>query len=304
MKITTLRIGLVCVSFCLTLVVHLLPALMPQTNVGYVLDIGGQWQAEGTAQNLQRGTSLRAGARVRASAPRGANTFIIIADLNGNIIARKYCRDSGACDSAIQLPAAAAPPSLMSRIFGTVISLWGGNSSKYGTLGSRDASRALKEAVALLKDGQVDLTAAFSTLPKDTYRLRFVSIPCIDLAQCKTVLGPVDVLWEPGKSALIPAGNLKSGLYEVQLLKKDAGAVMPTEKGTEAWVLVSPPSTYDAQAASFESARALTKSWQEAMQSMNQGESVKTLKGTTVSSFLRATLDHLAAEPRQTDGPN
>jgi hypothetical protein len=302
MKITTLRTRSACLGVFLSFMVPSLPAVMAQTNVAYVLDIGGQWQVEGAGQNLQRGNSLRANARVRASATRGTSTFIIIANLNGNIIARKYCRDSGACDSPIQLPAAAAAPSLISRVFGTVISLWGGNSSKYGTLGSRDAARALKEGVALLKDGQVDLTAALNTLPKDTYRLRFVTIPCVDLALCKTILGPVDVMWEPGKPALIPAGDLKSGLYEVQLLRKNAGPVVPTEKGTEAWVLVSPPANYDAQAAAFAAAKDLTKSWQATMQSMNQGESGKTIKGTTVSSFLRATLDHLAAEPQQPDG--
>ncbi len=299
LRTITLRIGRGLIAFCLLLLV-LCPTFttIAQEKAAYVLDINGEWYVEGNIErNLQRGGSLSKGAIIKARSPEQVSHFIIIADINGRIIDRRYCRDVGACNNPIHLPVTTPQQSLLSRLFDATIKLWGSDPVKYKTFGSRDSSGMLREAVIPLSKGQVDVKAAFAGMPEGKYWVRFVAAPCKDISKCVVFLGPVEFQWAPDKSSSLAAPNLTPGLYEVQLWDKEVNQA--TQTGTEAWVLVSSPPKFETLSALYREAVKLTREWDASMTSMNRNNDAKSIKRTTVSSFLRAVLDHLAMEAKE-----
>jgi hypothetical protein len=276
----------------------LFPAVraLSQERIGSVLEINGAWFVESnSALNLQKSGAVRAGAVIRPRNPNDPRSFIVITDLNGKIIERRYCGSNGC--QPISLPAQAEPPGILSRLYTAVWALWGGNPAKYKTHGSRGGPRALKEAVVQISEGAIDMSRVFEVMPAGTYRVRFVNVPCKTLP-CKTALAPTSFVWTSGTSTKLPVPRLAIGLYEVQLMRPDAPD-KPQTLGTEAWVLVAPPSMFEELSRSFDDAVSLTKQWDAEMKTLDQGGRTYRISGTTVSSFLRATLDHLARGMRK-----
>jgi len=254
-----------------------------QEKIGYVLDVNGDWYLTNNAEmSLKKGSALPAGISIKARWPKDVTHFIVIADRNGRIIEKRYCRDQGACDRPIQLPQVENQRSLTARLLDAVMGLWGSEAPKYKTFGSRSGARGLRESVAVLREGRIDLKDAFAGFREGEYRIRFV-VPA-DQSN-RVVLGPVAVTLAGGGSAPVTADSLTPGLYEVQTL--DPETQQPLEIGTEAWVLVTTPGDFPALSAQFNDALTITKSW---------GDQVKV---TTVCSFLRAYLDYLASQSKK-----
>lgn len=268
-----------------------------QERIGSILDIDGEWFAESNSgQNLQRSEAVRAGAVIMPRNPKDPRSFIVITDLNGRVFERRYCGSSG-CGQPIRLPAQAEQPGILSRLYNAVSGLWGEDPTKYKTHGSRGGPRALKEAVVPISAGAIDMSRVFEWLPAGTYRVRFVNVPCKRLP-CHTVLPPTAFVWAPGTSKKLVTSSLAPGLYEVQLMRPDAPD-KPQSIGTEAWVLVTPQPKFEALSRSFDEAVGLTKQWDEDMKALDQGGREHRISDTTVSTFLRATLDHLSAGMRR-----
>jgi hypothetical protein len=249
-----------------------------QEKIGYVLDINGEWYLGSVStQNLKKGSAVPGAGVIKARSPQEVSNLIVIADLNGRIIEKRYCRDRGSCIRPIQLPSTSQnQPSLTSRIINAVMGLWGTEPVKYKTFGSRESSKALREAVVSLKDGNIDLHDVFINKSEGPYLIRFV----LPANQRRIALGPLDFRLGPGNQSPIAVGALGPGLYEVELLDRNS---QEPDIGTEAWLLIANPEQYQELSSSFREAVKLTESW--------GGD----LKRTTVSSFLRAYLDHLAS---------
>ena len=253
-----------------------------QEKIGYVLDINGEWYLGSVSpQNLRKGSAVPGGGVIKARSPQEVSNLIVIADLNGRIIEKRHCRDQVSCSRPIQLPSSSQNrQSLASRIIDAVMGLWGTEAVKYKTFGSRESSRALREAVVSLKDGNIDLQDVFVSKSEGSYLIRFV----LPANQRRIALGPLDFRWRPGNQALIAVGALGPGLYEVELLERNS---QEPDVGTEAWLVIASPEQYQELSSSFREAVKLTESW--------RGD----LRRTTVSSFLRAYLDHLASEMKR-----
>lgn len=261
-----------------------------QISAASVLEISGEWIVEGGNRSVSKGSSLNAGVVIRPRFPDSQTSFIVITNLNGQIIARKYCRDENACSAGVQIPMP-EQPSMFTRVYGAVTGLLGSNPKKFQTVGSRDKNGELQEAVVLFENDQINLEPVFRSKPNDKYRIRFVKPPCPDVSKCEAVFGPVEFDSRDNTSLSIPKNKLVPGVYEIQLLKENE--VVPAGAGTEAWVFVSAPRIYKALASSFEEMVNLTKTWESTMENMNTGDDNKKLKKTTIRSFLRAALFNL-----------
>lgn len=253
-----------------------------------VLEIGGGWYVEGGG-NISKGSSLRSGAIIRSRSPESQSDYIVITDPRGEIIDRRYCRNSGTCNNPIRIQEP-APCNWLCR----VISTWGSDPNKYKTTGSQDIGKGLQEAVVSLNNKKLSLKSAFKEMPNGKYRIRFVDPPCKDLSDCKILFNPVDFEWSSKNSSLLPVANFRPGLYEVQLLKTDEDK--PTGTG-EAWILVSTEEKFPDLSAKFEEAVNLTQKWQADSQSSNGGDNDE-IKNSTIRGFLRATLLSLSAQAK------
>jgi hypothetical protein len=270
--------------------------LCPAKNIfaqaASVLESSGGWYVEGGG-NISRGTSLRSGALVKARSPESQTDYIVITNLSGKIIDRRYCRNEGSCNIPIRIP---APPvcGVLCRIYDSAMRAWYGDPVKFKNTGSQDIGKGLQEAVVSLNKKKIDLKSIFKQMPDGRYQIRFVEPPCQDLSNCKILFGPVDFQWSSKTPSLLLADKLSPGLYEVQLLKEDEDE--PTGTG-EAWILVSEARKFQALSAKFVEAVQVTKRWTAPSQSTNGGAENK-IKNSTVRSFLRATLFYLSEQAR------
>ena len=115
---------------------------------------------------------------------------------------------------------------------------------KYMVAGSRGVEADLLDAVVLLRNKQVDLSAVFHDISPGNYHLAFSPIDSGSF-QGK----PVEVTYTKEKPLLAPADKLRPGLYRV-LLVDDKG-----EPGdSDAWILVSAEDKYARNAAKYEQA--------------------------------------------------
>src|SRR5436190_5451343 len=124
-------------------------------QVGYVLEISGQWfLSANSQQNLAKSQALPAGGIINARS-RAQMDRIVIVNLKGDIIARRDCGNSGECTRPIRLPQAAAPePSTWGVIVSSVMSLLGGEPDRYSIHRKRDEE--LPDAVVQMKGEQLD----------------------------------------------------------------------------------------------------------------------------------------------------
>lgn len=263
-----------------------------QTASASVLEISGGWYVVGRG-NISRGSALHSGARVRASSPQSSSDYIIITNLRGEIIARRYCRNEGSCNIPIAIP---APPvcGVLCRLYGSVMTTLGSDPARFRNTGSQGLEKGLQEGVVSLNKKKIDLRPVFREMPDGKYRIRFVDPPCQDLSDCKTLFAPVDFYWSSKKPSLLSVGNLQPGLYEVQFLRDDEDE--PTGEG-EAWILIADSRKFQALSANFARSVRVTKKWTADSQIANGGAEDK-VRNSTVSSFLRAALFNLSKEPQ------
>lgn len=270
------RVALASFGLCVLLS---LAAQARAQDVGYVLDISGDWYLNG-ATRLARTARLPANGVIRAGAQSEVSNFIVVANRSGAIIARRACNKPGECDSQITLPPA-SEPSVARRLFETVADWWNGNTEKYVTAAPKGDD--INEAVVKLENNVLNLEPVFKNMEGGTYHLRFEP-----LAQGGTAASsPAAVLpfkWEPGQATSLGACGLKPDMYRLSLLAP--GDDDFNETGMEAWVLVTSAERYDSAAKQFGEAMSLAQQW---------GNQVKP---NTVRSFLRANLDLLATQQR------
>jgi hypothetical protein len=255
----------------IALAIGLMPRAQAQQIVGRVIEIRGDWTLN-NGQRLSRWQGVPAGGVIRISSPRTSDRITI--DAGGEIIASRICSQPGACNRPIRLPHhASASPSLWNTITGWLF----GNSDRYARQGSRGGRNNLLEAVALLKDEGLDLSAMFQEMPEGKYDLVIRMLP----RDGRKRLGPIPVEWDPDNPSAVSVPTvLTPGLYRF-VLSSDADD-LSFER--DAWALVSTPENYEKVAASFDEAKEITKQW---------GDQVEP---ETISSFLRAYLDYLSTQ--------
>jgi hypothetical protein len=255
-----------------------------QEKFGYVLDIRGDWLANGSAK-LGKGSALNTNSVITAGNPSDTSSYIVVADRSGNIFQRRTC-SAGECASPIKVPANAGnEQGFVSRLIGAAMALVSSEPAKYSSFVSRGIGPELQEAVVKMAGDEIDLSEVFKNMQGEKYVLRFEP-----LVKGKTVRGSARkstaFAWDPKKPAPLNVNGLTPGLYRVSIsdvsLLEAEGGDDPGEN--EAWILIANPDYYSKAAPSFVAAQNVTKKW---------GSDVKK---TAVREFLRASLDFLTAQ--------
>lgn len=257
-----------------------------QEPAASVLEIRGRWLVNGGGR-LSGGSVLGSGARVSIRAPERTD-YIVITNLKGEIIARRYCSNAGACNGSIVIPSP-PPCGFFCRVYETGVRLWYGEPQKFKNTASQGTEKGLLEAVVLLDKGKIDLKGVFKDLPDKGYRIRFVKPPCEDLSDCQTLFGPLNFEWSSQNPLPLAVRGLKPGLYEIQLLNPEDDEPEP---GKEAWVLISIPGTFRKRSSTFEEIVSVTQKWSTNPETV-EGENNK-IKSSTVLNVRRAVLLNLS----------
>jgi len=122
--------------------------------------------------------------------------------------------------------------------------LWNGDSERYMVASSRGIEAELVDAVVQLQNGQVDLSAAFQTMPVGKYFVEFLPV-----TNPHARPEPVPVMVAKGQKAGAPASSLGPGLYELLLVDEKGEPA-----GSDSWILVANSTTYATKAADYEKA--------------------------------------------------
>jgi len=255
------------------LAVMLLASTVRAQQVGYVLDINGDWSLNGNT-SLHQASKLPAGGVIRANSPSDRSCYIVLAGLDGKIIEKRECRKQGECSKSIQLPQS---PGIVSRVFTAIGDLVWSTPAKYVALISKGTD--LNEAVVKLDGDQIDLAEVFSSVEKGVYFVKLDPVVRENSHSGKS-FSPVSLEWGPGQPARARIKGLVSGLYKLSIVKPDGKGFLATDQ--DAWVLISNPSQYATNSDSFKEALTLTQQWGEQVHS------------DVVRSFLRASLDLIA----------
>jgi hypothetical protein len=249
-------------------------------QIGYVLDMSGDWFLNGSTR-LQNSSSLPAGGVIRTNNPTDGNSFIIVVNREGNIIARKECKRPGDCSNPLQLPQF-RKSSITSAVIDSVLGLLGSDLSRYVPLISR--GEGLSESVLKLEHDQIDLSGAFKDMSPGDYFIRFERHDESEQTPGNTATAPLAFRWDATRGALLRVNGLSRGLYTLRLVQAEGDRFENTP--TEAWVLVSDANNFDKLSNSFNMSRKLVERW--TTQEVGSG---------TVRSFLRASLERLAGKP-------
>jgi len=175
----------------------LMPNALGQQQAGYVLEINGQWVLSGHGQ-LAQGQSVPAGGVVNAQSA-AADDRIVIVNRNGEIVARRHCRNSGECARPIKLPMPVSESSTLSIFVSSVMSLLSGEPDRYSIHRKRDED--FPDAVVKLDGQQLDLTPIFKMKgPRNFYvRLRAIRRQAEPAAKW---IGPITLAWNPDRPAI------------------------------------------------------------------------------------------------------
>lgn len=146
--------------------------------------------------------------------------------------------------------------------------------SRYFSAASRGLEGEAKEAVALLQDSQVDIADALTDLSAGTYFVRIES-----LGQSAQKTNAVQVRWQPGKQALVPAAGRRPGLYRFTLLES-----ADEPGGSEAWILFSTAQNYATDLAAFQGVQDTVAAWP------------KSADPVAIRGVLRASLEALSKQ--------
>ncbi len=250
----------------------LLLALVPmgvaraaESDAGFVLDIVGTWQLEGSGdKKIAAGDTLPAGG-VIVPKPRTAKSRIVVCLFTGE--AKTYANRT-------TLPKR-PEPSLVSRMLRSVSGHYHG-----GIVHAISRGEDLHEAVLPLADGKLELTVLMRGLPAGRYLLEF-SPPGDDSDEAARHVLAAN--WRPETKLEVAAQDVGPGLHLVRLL--NGRTREPT--GAEALVLVAGSKQYAAARKAFDEVEDVTRSWDEEVRKL---ASVGTL---------RACLESLATDKPQ-----
>ncbi len=242
-------------------------SIFAQTNVGYVLDIEGNWVLNGS-NALSQGEKLPAAGSIRLNSASRFNR-IVIADLRGEVIISRNCAVDN-CSRAFSLPRNAPTNSILNAAFDTVMEMIWGSPNRYSAHRSR--SGELSDGVLKLNGATIDLKSVLNNQGEQYLRWQAVSPNKDD-----------SCVWSPpiklDKTATVSAADFKPGLYTFELRRRMGESYETT---SSAWILVADETSYEKTLASFQQAKDLTKKWGE------------TVKPETVRLYLQAKLDDLA----------
>lgn len=218
---------------------------------GIVIGLVGNWKMEGKGL-LSLGDPVRVGAKITPTPPATLTLWFEGQPPYSYSCRQLTCPEIWITDVSIGA-AKSNPPqkSLLARSFALLVSIFPEEPGRYFTAASRGLEGDLKEAVLPLQSSQVDLAPAFADLSAETYWVRFES-----LHDHASKTAPIQVHWQPGKPALVPAAGFKPGLYRLTLLEESD---QPT--GSEAWILLTGREEYSAAAAAFQDVAKTVAAW-------------------------------------------
>lgn len=242
-------------------------SIFAQKNVGYVLDIEGNWVLNGS-NALSQGEKLPAAGSIRLNSSSRFNR-IVIADLRGAVIIKRDCAVDN-CSRAFSLPRQPPPSSMLDTAFNTVMEMIWGSPNRYSAHRSR--SGELSDGVLKLNGEKVDFSSVLTNQGEQFLRWQIVAQNKDDN---KTWSQPIKL----DKTATVSASDLKPGLYVFELVRRLGDNYEPT---SSAWILVAGDADYEKARTSFEQSKQLTEKWS------------KTVKPETIRLYLQAKLDDLA----------
>lgn len=233
----------------------------PQMQV-LVVSASGDWRQAGSAQKtVVFGQHLDAGAGCLSAAP-GDNVAVVLkyANPSDSTLYPFHCDEppknaNSECPSvpvsqcSVNLKHLAGrngAPSTYQELSAGFKKLWSGESERYMVASSRGIEADLTDAVVQLQNGQVELSAAFRTMPAGKYFVEF--LPVND-AHARP--SPVPVVVAKGQKASAPAPSLGPGLYEILLVDEKGEPA-----GSDAWILAANSATYATKAADYQKAEA------------------------------------------------
>lgn len=213
--------------------------------IGFVMDISGTWRLEGKKTKLAGGDKLPGGATVVPEQP-GPKTSIVVCFYTG---------EASTYRTRTTLPAR-AEASWSDRIWSVIQGHYRG-----GIVHAVSRGDGIDDGVAQLDGQQLQLAPLLKNLPAGNHLFKFT--PLADgpsIADKEPASTTLSLRWTPGDSRPLAAGQLREGLYEVQLL--NARSKQPT--GAKATVLVATGAKFTTASEQFAKAVALTRTWDEA----------------------------------------
>jgi len=257
---------------------------LAQNTIGSVYKLQGNWYREGRSRLLTSNENLPAGSVIRIQSPSRLD-FIVFLFTNGEVLEKRCSR--GECDQPIQLPHYVQKrTSFWTVIIEPAVRMFRRNPGKYSVHMPKSGAGELKDAVVETRNGSADLAAVFGEMPKGAYTVRLERKANPGQASRKSLGAPTTVQWDPSGPSQVPFSGLRTGIYEVRLLEKQANnSYLPTP--VSAWVLVSRPNRFEQTLSSFREALRLTSAWDTKMDQ------------DSIRGFLRAYLDHLASKQNE-----
>lgn len=264
--------------YALLFVLLAAPQAGAQSQIGYVVEMEGKWMLNSSSP-LFKGQRLPPRGVISIDSP-ATYDYIKVLGLDGKVIARRDCADAGGCSKPIKLPNnPKSDTSMWGAILDSAMRLILGEPDRYSIHRSR-GEEELPEAVVELKDGQFDLAPVLKEKQAGTYYVRLRALACGGRAGTRKWMASRAVDWKPARAAFITIPEIQPGLYELSVSEQDSKSYAAVAVG--AWILISTPRDFQANAASFKKASKLAGKW---------GKDV-TPEGA--GSFLRAHLDSLA----------
>jgi hypothetical protein len=146
-----------------------------------------------------------------------------------------------------------------------------GDPEKYMVAASRGMEESLTDAVVPEQAQNIDLEPAFRDMSAGQYWLTLAPLNPPAAAG-----RPLEIRFSPHSPVMVPAANLKPGLYRVLLVDKSGAPA-----GSDCWILISSTESYPATSDAFRRATEMSAKWPEDMDS------------SAVRALLRAYLESL-----------
>lgn len=248
-------------------------SVFARTNVGYVMEMRGNWQLNGNT-SLRQSQKLPASGVISIKSP-GRYDYIKIADLNGTVRIEKKCTK----DCEFKLPDAPVKTSYLGELLSTIMGMiWSESPNRYSAHRSR--SEEFKDGIVKTDDGKIDLSSLVKPPENSFVQWRKIS-PKAEEKHDDWSEPPVELTAGKNGAVVISAADLRPGLYEFKLIESLESSIEPPNT---AWILVTSVKDYKQNVKSFEQVKELNKTL---------GEDIKP---ETAQMFIRAYLDHLARQ--------
>lgn len=261
------------------------PGKPPAAAAAYVADARGNWfVARYASHSLVIGDTLLAGDVLHAASAPSETSSITVVLRSGSLV-------SGHCAVAASRASVVCPPltvpsevpgraSQIGRLIELVMAQFRKEPVRYESTMGRGVGSRLRDGVALLRDGRVDLDSVLAEVHSGRYEVCLTAVDGSADVASEPCMSTMTSDWSPGQSKWLRIKGMHPGLYELRL--PDDNSV-----GT-ALVLVSGAAQYSARQAEFAKLSKQVASWQE------------TLTAPAQQRILRAYLDAVAASDKST----